>query len=109
MDLINRFKFTRLLSEDTTSKSLHLLGTIFDEASSKEELAIVSVEKLAFESHQFGDLFAKFISQIDLIDNNDIFYWLKGNTNASNFKDVKVNLVFPATEKVGSHYTYIRS
>lgn len=89
-DLKESFRGIRMLDNDQLGKKVVILGEI------RGETAILTMEKTAFSDTKESP-----ILDIDLIANNDIYYWsmvtLQQDLAVS--PSAKVNLIYPATEK----------
>ncbi|EER31121.1 conserved hypothetical protein [Candida tropicalis MYA-3404] len=90
--LINKFTFTRLLKADSQTKTISILGEI------DQQNAIVTIEKSSF--HTDSVQLQKLITDISLINSNDVYYWSKVNLyqDLVDSPGAKLNLIFPATE-----------
>lgn len=91
--LLDQFRLTRILKTDSQTKLLAVLGKI------NEDDAIVSFEKTAFSVADDVDI-TSLVEQLELIQNNDIYFWSLG-TLSQDIKTnpgVKVNLIYPATD-----------
>ncbi|KAF8421238.1 HIT-like domain-containing protein [Tirmania nivea] len=93
------FKLTRLLNEDTGSKSMSLLGKIgFQDA-------IIVAEKTSFNTSP--ELLEQFqepsnLSTLTVLGQNDIYHWfLASHSEPDNEKhpEIKFTFIYPATEK----------
>lgn len=93
MTLISRFNFEKVLSSNTQTKTIAVLGTI------DGENAIISIELAHF---RYTDSFIpqEFISKLSLIDQNDVYHWFSATLqqDLENHPGAKVNVIFPATE-----------
>ncbi|QRG37872.1 hypothetical protein FDK38_002259 [Candidozyma auris] len=92
-ELVSSFQFQKILKSDPQTKTLAVLGSI----DGKD--AIVSFEKSSFNVTHEIDI-NKLIETLELIQNNDIYYWSSANL-AQDIKQcpgAKVNLIYPATE-----------
>ena len=90
--LINKFTFTRLLKADSQTKTISILGEI------DQQNAIVTIEKSLFHTDLVQ--LQKLITDISLINSNDVYYWSKVNLyqDLVDSPGAKLNLIFPATE-----------
>lgn len=94
-DLIKRFQYHRLLKSDPQTKSIALLGSIHGKD------AIITLEKTHFLIPESGDIdLQTVVQEVEVIQNNDIYYWSKAklNQSLSQFPGGKLNLIYPATE-----------
>ncbi|CAI5760196.1 unnamed protein product [Candida verbasci] len=98
-NLISQFRFTKLLKNDVQTKTIALLGTI------NSQNAIIIIEKSQFNEDSTNSL-TSLISEISLINSNDIYYWSKIILSESINKNpsAKLNLIYPATETHISKY-----
>ncbi|KAJ2028137.1 hypothetical protein IWW57_002301 [Coemansia sp. S610] len=109
-DLLQRFRFKEVLSDDTSSKTIWLLGTIAttNVASVDDEppvpgqnAAIVVLERLAFSPQTI----AKAGCSLDSVllatgERNDVYAWATGDARVAALKpDVRIALTYPATQK----------
>ncbi|RCK65525.1 m7GpppX diphosphatase [Candida viswanathii] len=89
---IASFRFTRLLKADSQTKTIAILGEIGGDR------AIVTIEKSPFQT---GDIdLQKLITDISLINSNDVYFWSKVNLYQDLIESpgAKLNLIYPATE-----------
>lgn len=93
-ELVNGFRFSKVLSSDSQTKIIVLLGTI------DEKDAIVTIEKSHFVVNEETFDIKHLVNDLLQINHNDIYYWSNAdlieelNTNPS----AKLNLIYPATE-----------
>ncbi|CAG8677810.1 24393_t:CDS:2 [Gigaspora rosea] len=105
LDELREFKLTRVLNEDSRTKSTTLLGTIRTSQTNKSNQAILLFEKLPFESSEHKILSAQ-IDQLTSSEKNDIYYWYKGIFHKDKkWPDFKATLIWPATETLISKYS----
>ncbi|KAJ1648054.1 hypothetical protein LPJ64_000590, partial [Coemansia asiatica] len=115
--LLGRFRLKEVLNEDTSSKTIWLLGSIAEETGNKidssfdkttidlvpgKNAAVVTLERLAFSSQQIGTCSTSFLAstQIFTAENNDIYSWSTGTLHESAFHpDTRVAIIYPATQK----------
>ncbi|KAK9454050.1 HIT-like domain-containing protein [Dipodascopsis uninucleata] len=95
-DLLSEFDFEKVLNQDTRTKLVSLLGKI------RNEPAIVIAEKTAFAAQnelQMRELTGKYISDIQELDQNDIYHWfmISTETDLRNAPSAKITLIWPAT------------
>lgn len=97
-ELLDSFVAERTLKVDPQIKSLVLLGKIHGQN------AIASLEKSSFQAStcesqppQLNDL----LTNVKLINCNDVYYWSAGMVSQDllNAPGLKLNLIYPATEK----------
>lgn len=96
--LLAAFVAERTLKIDPQIKSLVLLGKIHGEH------AIVSIEKTSFQaSNDTGQApqLKELVTDPELINCNDVYYWSVGLVvqNLTTAPGLKLNLIYPATEK----------
>lgn len=102
-ETLRRFQFQSLLNQDTGRKSVNLVGSI------DSQLAILIAEKTAFNVADFN--LAKFphtskLPALSLMERNDIYHWFLASQSspttpdelAQGGADVKITLIYPATE-----------
>ncbi|KAI5785555.1 HIT-like domain-containing protein [Peziza echinospora] len=98
VNLFRKFRYTRLINEDTGRKCINILGTI------DSQQAIIIAEKLAFDASpealsNFHD--ASNFSSIRVLGQNDIYRWFTGSHDGrdhANRPETKFTLIYPATE-----------
>ncbi|KAL7267988.1 hypothetical protein RUND412_009405 [Rhizina undulata] len=111
--LLRKFVFENILSQDTRSKSINLLGRI------NSTPAIILAEKTAFDTtpHSLAN-FAQpsNLPTLKLMESNDIYYWfLASHGSVSNPEDllahgeVKFTLIYPATDSHVKKYSFQNS
>ncbi|OBZ77298.1 m7GpppX diphosphatase [Grifola frondosa] len=100
LDTLRRFRFERVLNEDPISHTITLLGSFPDSSvPEKYSAAIVRIEKTAFSVDSAQELFSTWLQNAKLIESTDIYTWLFGwGSNSGERPDVKINIVYPATE-----------
>ena len=96
---------------DTAGRRLVLLGNI------GEKPALLLVERAAFASSpEYLNAFSKSLAQINNLGTNDVYHWFMANVQHQSAHDVtekedsqapdlKVNLIYPCTEKHVKKYT----
>ncbi|KAG0172785.1 hypothetical protein DFQ28_002945 [Apophysomyces sp. BC1034] len=89
-EVLEQFKFERVLSHDTRTKLLHVLGHVGDEA------AILTFEKAQYEESEIPEL-PKLVQNLTDVVNNNIYGWGSANL-ASRLPDTRVKMIYPATE-----------
>lgn len=93
MDL-TAFNFERVLNQDPVSHAISFLGNLPNKDGTREP-AIVRIEKTAL-SESSAQEFAQIVHDVEKIEHNDIYSWYFGRL--SSIRDVKINVIFPATE-----------
>ncbi|KAI9025820.1 HIT-like domain-containing protein [Phycomyces nitens] len=89
-DILNKFIFTRVLSHDTRTKLVHVLGRVGDED------AILTFEKAHFPDITIPTLARSTDKLIDPVENN-IYSWALASVT-TNVPNTHVKAIFPATE-----------
>ncbi|KDR82510.1 hypothetical protein GALMADRAFT_826736 [Galerina marginata CBS 339.88] len=100
-EALNKFAFEELLNEDSFTHSLILLGTFPDANNANEKIkAIVRIEKTALNPDDaprfFGD--NGLIRRADFEGSSDIYSWLFAWLGKERERDVKLNVICPATD-----------
>ncbi|KAF5377947.1 hypothetical protein D9615_006755 [Tricholomella constricta] len=104
LDKLNKFKFKRLINEDPLTHSLILLGSfpvpVDGSTESEDVMAIVRIEKTALDPAQAQHLFADdgIVKRIALEESTDIYTWLFGWLGEDRERDIKINVICPATD-----------
>jgi m7GpppX diphosphatase len=93
MDL-GAFKFERILNQDPVSHAISFLGTL-PNAEGAHGPAIVRIEKTPLPESSAKE-FAQIVHDVEKIEHNDIYSWYFGRLTS--IRDVKINIIFPATE-----------
>ncbi|RPB04284.1 scavenger mRNA decapping enzyme [Choiromyces venosus 120613-1] len=99
---LRKFTFTRILNQDTKTKTVNLLGEI------ESTPAILIAEKTAFnvtDSHLTKFSHHLHLPKVSLIERNDIYHWFLASQN-SEYGEVKLTLIFPVTETHIRKYTH---
>ncbi|RXW18165.1 hypothetical protein EST38_g7689 [Candolleomyces aberdarensis] len=101
---LRRFRFERVLNEDPLIHSIALLGTLSEDP---EVQAIIRIEKTALDASDAPRLFAEdgLIQSVKLEQSTDIYTWFFGWFGEGRERDVKINVVCPATETHIRKYT----
>ncbi|KAF7726676.1 hypothetical protein EC973_008550 [Apophysomyces ossiformis] len=95
-EVLEQFHFERVLSHDTRTKLIHILGRVQDEA------AILTFEKAQFEDEEIPEM-PKLINNLTNVVNNNIYGWGSANL-MSRVPDTRVKMIYPATEVHISKY-----
>ncbi|KAJ3552481.1 hypothetical protein NM688_g4129 [Phlebia brevispora] len=100
VEALKQFRFERILNEDPFAHSLALLGSFPDaEDPDATQSAIIRVEKTALPASFAPTLLNQFVKDVQLMENTNIYTWLMGWLKSSReAPDVKINIVYPATE-----------
>ncbi|KAJ2448942.1 hypothetical protein EV183_005176 [Coemansia sp. RSA 2336] len=113
---LRQFKFSEVLSEEISSKTIWILGSICSDSDAStavvpgENAAVLTLERLAFDENRVAECGAHSLNgqassafeTIDLAsgEQNDVYSWATGYIDSSTLgPDVRVSLVFPATQK----------
>ncbi|KAJ2913375.1 hypothetical protein MD484_g7044, partial [Candolleomyces efflorescens] len=101
---LQRFRFERVLNEDPLTHSIALLGKL---SKDPEVQAIIRIEKTALDASVAPRLFAEdgLIQRVHLEESTDIYTWLFGWFGDKRERDVKINVICPATETHIRKYT----
>ncbi|KAM7218158.1 HIT-like domain containing protein [Rhypophila decipiens] len=106
--LVPKFKFERLLNQDQAGRRTSLYGTI------DSQPALLILERAPFPTST--DYFNQAPTSLRSIKNlgaNDIYHWYLGSSGSINppnndddsFSDLKINLIYPCTEKHVKKYS----
>ncbi|KAJ3505420.1 hypothetical protein NLJ89_g7426 [Agrocybe chaxingu] len=108
LETLNNFSFERILHEDPITHSLTLLGTFpnQNDVSAKVQ-AIVRIEKTALSAEDSPRFFGEngLIRNVEVEESTDIYTWLFGWLKEERERDVKINVICPATEVHIRKYT----
>lgn len=89
-EILSKFKFERVLSNDTRAKLVYLLGQV------EGQDCIVSFEKTQYESSVIPQLTSSVGNMDDVVENN-IYGWCMTEMKY-NVLDTRVKTIFPATD-----------
>ncbi|KAI8049853.1 HIT-like domain-containing protein [Syncephalis plumigaleata] len=132
---IRQFKLTRILNEEPYSKAIFLLGTLPDPsiASGEPVDTLLIAEKLHFTPSEITLFTQRRLGETQVTGRNDVYHWLKGKFNEAptsivntidttrdgspgaassstsieyDWWDVKMTIIYPATEAHIRKYTY---
>ncbi|KAF6747857.1 mRNA decapping enzyme [Ephemerocybe angulata] len=100
---LRQFRFERVLNEDPLTHSLALLGR-FEKDNTQ---AIIRIEKTALDAASAPHYFAEdgLIQKVQLEESTDIYTWLFGWFGEARERDVKINVICPATDTHIKKYT----
>ncbi|WPH04683.1 Hypothetical protein R9X50_00757600 [Acrodontium crateriforme] len=105
--LITRFKFEKLLNQDSGGRRIILQGKISGQP------ALLLVERGAFESDpQYLSGFVRLVTHLQNLGENDIYRWYLANSLPDNSidqatpPDLKINLIYPCTAKHIKKYSF---
>ncbi|RDB14766.1 m7GpppX diphosphatase [Hypsizygus marmoreus] len=106
LEKLNKFSFERVLNEDPLTHSLTLLGAFPGPAADRVQ-AIVRIEKTALDPDRGGSFFGDngLVKRVTLEESTDIYTWLFGWLPEERERDVKINVICPATEVHVHKYT----
>ncbi|KAG6810241.1 hypothetical protein H0H92_012763 [Tricholoma furcatifolium] len=103
---LKSFQFEKLINEDPFTHSLTLLGSF--PAPPEEEgrvTAIVRVEKTALDPGESNTLMNVLVDRVELEQSTDIYTWFFGWLGEKRDRDIKINIICPATEVHIRKYT----
>ncbi|USW56830.1 Putative scavenger mRNA decapping enzyme DcpS/DCS2, HIT-like superfamily [Septoria linicola] len=105
--LLTRFKFTNLLNTDQQGRRIILQGTI------SSSPALLLCERAAFATQDsYLSSLPRLLSHVQNLGENDIYRWYMANSMSENSADeptppdLKINLIYPATEKHFRKYAF---
>ncbi|KAK4899985.1 hypothetical protein LTR27_002748 [Elasticomyces elasticus] len=105
--LITRFKFEKVLNQDQGGRRIILQGTI----SGKP--ALLLAERGAFDTDPtYLSAFGRLVVHVKNLGENDIYRWYLANSLPDNSADrptppdLKINLIYPSTEKHIKKYSF---
>lgn len=104
LSFLTSFELKDIINEDPVTHSITLLGTLPTGASNERDVAIVNLQKTAFDPKEVAQL-ASLLSTAALVECNDIYSWLMATVKERGTPDLKVNVIFPATEVHVRKYT----
>ncbi|KAF9054889.1 scavenger mRNA decapping enzyme [Panaeolus papilionaceus] len=104
---LNGFKFEKLINEDPATHSLTLLGSFPDLQGQDQVTAIVRIEKTTLNASDAHRFFGEngLIKKAVLEESTDIYTWLFAWLGEDRERDIKINVVCPATEVHIRKYT----
>ncbi|KXN83364.1 m7GpppX diphosphatase [Leucoagaricus sp. SymC.cos] len=107
LETLRRFKFERILNDDSLTHTVILLGTLPEPEGDGEVQAIVRIEKTALNANQMPSIFHSLsgIDRTELEQSTDIYTWMFGWLGPGREGDVKINVICPATEVHIRKYT----
>ncbi|KAJ2887050.1 hypothetical protein H4R27_000242 [Coemansia aciculifera] len=113
--LLRRFQFKEVLSDDTSSKTIWLLGIISTTTSADSaadepvvaghNAAIVVLERMAFSPLAIAKAGCTLPTLLDSVmlatgERNDVYAWATGDASIAALKpDLRIALTYPATQK----------
>jgi len=101
LDDLRTFQFRSLLNEDPITHTLALFGTLHGEQ------AIVRLEKTALKASDAANFFNQdgLVEKIQLEEGTDIYTWLFAWFRQDRDRDLKINIICPATSTHVRKYT----
>ncbi|KIM43029.1 hypothetical protein M413DRAFT_18208 [Hebeloma cylindrosporum] len=104
---LSQFVFDRVLNEDPLTHSLIILGTLPSPDLDNRVRAIVRLEKTALNAADSSKFFGDngIIEKVQLEESTDIYTWLFGWLGEDRERDVKINVICPATDVHIRKYT----
>ncbi|KAJ1877647.1 hypothetical protein LPJ71_011184, partial [Coemansia sp. S17] len=123
--LLRRFQFKEVLSDDTSSKTIWLLGIIAATTSTANivdepvvvghNAAIVVLERMAFSPLAIAEAGCSLPTLLDSVllatgERNDVYAWATGDASVAALKpDLRIALTYPATQKhIDKHRRQLR-
>ncbi|KAJ2401664.1 hypothetical protein GGF41_007692, partial [Coemansia sp. RSA 2531] len=123
--LLRRFQFKEVLSDDTSSKTIWLLGIIAATTSTANivdepivvghNAAIVVLERMAFSPLAIAKAGCSLPTLLDTVllatgERNDVYAWATGDASVAALKpDLRIALTYPATQKhIDKHRRQLR-
>jgi len=98
---LNEFSFIKVLLEDPFAHSIVLLGTFPSPTEPADKIqAIVRIEKTALNSENPARFFSEngYVQRVELEECTDIYTWLFGWFGNTRERDIKINVICPATD-----------
>ncbi|KAF9525497.1 scavenger mRNA decapping enzyme [Crepidotus variabilis] len=108
LESLNEFESENIINEDPVTHSLVLLGSFPDPDKSKARIkAIVRVERTALATSDAGRLFGvdSLLKRVKIEGSTDIYTWLFAWLGEDRERDLKINIICPATEVHIRKYT----
>ncbi|KZV89808.1 scavenger mRNA decapping enzyme [Exidia glandulosa HHB12029] len=105
LEFLGNFQLTDVINEDPVAHSITLLGTLpTGTDSDKRDRAIITLQKTAFDAAELEHL-DSLLASVKLLESNDIYSWLMGSLKDRDNSDLKINVIFPATDVHVRKYT----
>lgn len=108
--LITRFKYQKLLNQDSGGRRIILQGTISNEP------ALLLIERAAFNTDEsYLNSFPRLVTHVNNLGDNDIYRWYMANSlpdgtlDQPTPPDLKLNLIYPSTDKHVKKYSFQQS
>ncbi|KAF8887123.1 scavenger mRNA decapping enzyme [Infundibulicybe gibba] len=106
LDALNQFQFDRIINEDPITHSLVLLGTFpSGDPNGARVLGIVRIEKTALDPGSAKDLLKNLLQKVHLEESTDIYTTLFAWLREERGRDMKINIICPATDVHVRKYT----
>ncbi|KAF9451823.1 scavenger mRNA decapping enzyme, partial [Macrolepiota fuliginosa MF-IS2] len=107
LEALRNFKFERILDEDPLTHSIIFLGSLPDPEGDRDVQVIVRIEKTVLDPGQIPSIFHSLsgIERVQLEQSTDIYTWMFGWLGPGRERDVKINIICPATEVHIRKYT----
>ncbi|KAF8228052.1 HIT-like protein [Tricholoma matsutake] len=112
LDKLTKFNFEKIINEDPATHTIILLGTLPDtqgqDDSGERVRAIIRIEKTALAPDQAKSFFSgenALVTRVELEESTDIYTWLFGWLGDDRGRDIKINVIYPATEVHVRKYT----
>jgi hypothetical protein len=98
------FHYKRLLSENTRTKTVFLLG---EYGETDPQPAILICSKTHFTPSEVPNLTVTELTHVTLQNKNDVYHYLEsGMTEVDHAPRVTITLIYPATDAVCTHHVY---
>jgi len=108
--LITRFKYQKLLNQDSGGRRIILQGAISNEP------ALLLIERAAFNTDlSYLNSFPRLVTHVNNLGDNDIYRWYMANSlpdgtlDQPTPADLKLNLIYPSTDKHIKKYSFQQS
>jgi len=112
LEKLTKFNFERVVNEDPLTHIITILGTLpapQSQGDAGERVrAIIRIERTAIAPDQAESLFSgenASLTRVALEESTDIYTWLFGWLGEKRERDVKINVICPATEVHVRKYT----
>ncbi|KXS21460.1 HIT-like protein [Gonapodya prolifera JEL478] len=113
MNPLEGFEFDRILSEDITTRTINLLGTLpAPDDPSKRLPAVLRLEKTALPKESASVLATQVLTDFSILDHNDVYSWITARTRlpakdeaTAIPADWKLYLICPASPQHISKYS----
>ncbi|KAF5348544.1 hypothetical protein D9756_009582 [Leucocoprinus leucothites] len=107
LEALRSFKFEKILNEDSLTHSVIFLGSLPEPDGDGDIQAIIRLEKTALDPAQMPGIFHSLsgIERVELEQSTDIYTWMFGWLGPGRERDLKINIICPATEVHIRKYT----